>query len=161
MGRRRRATDDGSAGRRAFVTELLREQLDRDPAVTVYACGPPAMLEAVRALCAERDVSAHDEVQRIAARPVVHAADRPTAGQPSDEPIGPHRRGPDDIRGCQVPAVGQPDAEPPPLERQARIQRSSVARDTVTGSPNALYRHRYPSGGSRETTRRCATAAAS
>jgi dihydroorotate dehydrogenase electron transfer subunit len=52
------ATDDGSAGRRAFVTELLREQLDRDPGVTVYACGPPAMLEAVRALCAERDVPA-------------------------------------------------------------------------------------------------------
>jgi NAD(P)H-flavin reductase len=52
------ATDDGSAGRRAFVTELLREELDRDAEVTVYACGPPAMLEAVRALCAEREVPA-------------------------------------------------------------------------------------------------------
>jgi dihydroorotate dehydrogenase electron transfer subunit len=52
------ATDDGSVGRRAFVTELLREELDRDSDVTVYACGPPAMLEAVRALCAERDVPA-------------------------------------------------------------------------------------------------------
>jgi NAD(P)H-flavin reductase len=51
-------TDDGSVGRRAFVTELLREQLDDDPAVTVYACGPPPMLEAVRALCAERAVPA-------------------------------------------------------------------------------------------------------
>jgi NAD(P)H-flavin reductase len=47
------ATDNGSAGRQALVTDLLREQLDADPAATVYACGPPAMLEAVRAICAE------------------------------------------------------------------------------------------------------------
>ena len=51
-------TDDGSAGRPGLVTEALRERLDRDPAVTVYSCGPPAMLEAVRALCAERSVPA-------------------------------------------------------------------------------------------------------
>jgi dihydroorotate dehydrogenase electron transfer subunit len=51
-------TDDGSVGRRAFVTELLAAELDRDAQATVYACGPPAMLEAVRALCAERDVPA-------------------------------------------------------------------------------------------------------
>ena len=51
-------TDDGSVGRRALVTELLREELDRDRAVRVYACGPPPMLEAVRALCAEHDVAA-------------------------------------------------------------------------------------------------------
>jgi NAD(P)H-flavin reductase len=52
------ATDDGSIGRRAFVTELLREQLDADPGASVFACGPPPMLEAVRALCAEREVRA-------------------------------------------------------------------------------------------------------
>ena len=50
------ATDDGSAGRAGLVTDLLREELDSDPAATVFACGPPAMLEAVRALCAERGV---------------------------------------------------------------------------------------------------------
>jgi dihydroorotate dehydrogenase electron transfer subunit len=50
------ATDDGSVGHHGFVTELLREELDRGPAPTVYACGPPPMLEAVRALCAEREV---------------------------------------------------------------------------------------------------------
>ncbi len=50
-------TDDGSAGRQGLVTEPLRELLDRDPAVTVYACGPPPMLEAVRALCEEREVA--------------------------------------------------------------------------------------------------------
>ena len=51
-------TDDGSVGRRAVVTELVREELDSDPAARVYACGPPAMLEAVRALCAERGTPA-------------------------------------------------------------------------------------------------------
>ncbi len=49
------ATDDGSAGHHGSVVELLAAELDRDGAATVYACGPPAMLEAVRALCAERD----------------------------------------------------------------------------------------------------------
>jgi dihydroorotate dehydrogenase electron transfer subunit len=57
-GQPRVVTDDGSVGRRALVTELLAAELDRDTNATVYACGPPAMLEAVRALCAERNVSA-------------------------------------------------------------------------------------------------------
>jgi dihydroorotate dehydrogenase electron transfer subunit len=52
------ATDDGSVGRHGLVTELLREELDRDGDMTVYACGPPPMLEAVRAMCAEREVPA-------------------------------------------------------------------------------------------------------
>jgi dihydroorotate dehydrogenase electron transfer subunit len=52
------ATDDGSAGRHGLVTDLLREELARDAAATVFACGPPAMLEAVRALCAELGVPA-------------------------------------------------------------------------------------------------------
>jgi NAD(P)H-flavin reductase len=52
------ATDDGSAGRHGLVTELLREALDSAAAPTVFACGPPPMLEAVRALCAEREVAA-------------------------------------------------------------------------------------------------------
>jgi NAD(P)H-flavin reductase len=52
------ATDDGSAGRHALVTDLLRDALDADPAATVFACGPPPMLEAVRLLCAELAVPA-------------------------------------------------------------------------------------------------------
>jgi NAD(P)H-flavin reductase len=51
-------TDDGSVGEQAMVTELLTRELDRDPKACVYACGPPAMLEGVRAICAERDVRA-------------------------------------------------------------------------------------------------------
>jgi NAD(P)H-flavin reductase len=52
------ATDDGSVGRHALVTDLLADALDEDPDVTVYSCGPPRMLEAVRALCAARAVPA-------------------------------------------------------------------------------------------------------
>lgn len=51
------ATDDGSAGRQGFVTQFVAESLDVGRAA-VYACGPPAMLEAVRSLCAEQDVPA-------------------------------------------------------------------------------------------------------
>lgn len=50
------ATDDGSVGHHGLVTELLADELDEDAHTVVYACGPPAMLEAVRALCAERGV---------------------------------------------------------------------------------------------------------
>jgi dihydroorotate dehydrogenase electron transfer subunit len=52
------ATNDGSVGHHGLVTELLRAELDADAHRQVYACGPPPMLEAVRALCAERDVPA-------------------------------------------------------------------------------------------------------
>jgi NAD(P)H-flavin reductase len=52
------ATDDGSAGHHGLVTDLLVAELDRDPRAVVYACGPPGMLEAVRALCAARAVPA-------------------------------------------------------------------------------------------------------
>jgi NAD(P)H-flavin reductase len=54
----RLATDDGSAGHRGPVTDLLRAELGRNAHAEVYACGPPAMLEAVRAICAEQDVPA-------------------------------------------------------------------------------------------------------
>ena len=48
------ATDDGSHGHHGLVTELLRAEVrDSD---TVYACGPPAMLEAVRRICVARSV---------------------------------------------------------------------------------------------------------
>ena len=52
------ATDDGSVGHAGPVTDLLLAELGLDPHVEVYACGPPGMLEAVRAICVERDVPA-------------------------------------------------------------------------------------------------------
>jgi NAD(P)H-flavin reductase len=50
-GRARVASDDGSVGHQGLVTELLAAELERDPEAVVYACGPPGMLEGVRALC--------------------------------------------------------------------------------------------------------------
>jgi NAD(P)H-flavin reductase len=52
------ATDDGSVGHHGLVTDLLAAALDEAPAATVYACGPPRMLEAVRALCDARGAKA-------------------------------------------------------------------------------------------------------
>jgi dihydroorotate dehydrogenase electron transfer subunit len=56
----RLASEDGHAGHRGLVTDLLSVLLQGDDAssAAVYACGPPAMLEAVRAMCAERGVAA-------------------------------------------------------------------------------------------------------
>jgi NAD(P)H-flavin reductase len=55
----RLASEDGHAGHRGYVTDLLAAMLAGDDAgsAVVYSCGPPAMLEAVRSLCAERDVA--------------------------------------------------------------------------------------------------------
>lgn len=52
------ATDDGSLGHHGYVTQLLAAELDENPHATVYSCGPPLMLEAVRALCEARGVPA-------------------------------------------------------------------------------------------------------
>jgi dihydroorotate dehydrogenase electron transfer subunit len=52
------ATDDGSAGHGGLVTDLLERELHLDRRREAYACGPPAMLEAVRQLCAEHEVPA-------------------------------------------------------------------------------------------------------
>ena len=50
------ATDDGSHGHHGLVTDLLADELETGAPAVVYACGPPPMLEAVRALCAARAV---------------------------------------------------------------------------------------------------------
>ena len=52
------ASDDGSVGHHGLVTELLEREIERDPHALVYACGPPSMLEAVRALCERSGVPA-------------------------------------------------------------------------------------------------------
>jgi NAD(P)H-flavin reductase len=51
------ATDDGSAGHQGFVTDLLEEELDAGAGeVSIHACGPPGMLEAVRRIGVRRGV---------------------------------------------------------------------------------------------------------
>ena len=52
------ASDDGSVGHHGSVTDLLLAELQRDRNAVVYACGPAAMLEAVRAICARLGVPA-------------------------------------------------------------------------------------------------------
>ena len=54
----RLASDDGHAGHKGYVTDLLAVLLEGDDAssAAVYSCGPPAMLEAVRTMCDERGV---------------------------------------------------------------------------------------------------------
>jgi NAD(P)H-flavin reductase len=54
----RLATDDGSSGHKGPVTDLLLAELGCDPRAEVYACGPPPMLETVRAICAQQNVPA-------------------------------------------------------------------------------------------------------
>jgi NAD(P)H-flavin reductase len=54
FGDSRVATDDGSVGHAGLVTDLLEAELDDGGEATVYACGPPAMLEAVRSICVGR-----------------------------------------------------------------------------------------------------------
>jgi dihydroorotate dehydrogenase electron transfer subunit len=53
------ASEDGHRGHRGYVTDLLRVLLEGDDSASaaVYACGPPAMLEAVRLLCGERGIA--------------------------------------------------------------------------------------------------------
>ncbi len=49
-------TDDGSWGTKGRVSDVLPAVLDRTDSDVVYACGPMAMLRAVSALAAERDI---------------------------------------------------------------------------------------------------------
>jgi NAD(P)H-flavin reductase len=55
----RLASEDGHAGHRGYVTDLLGVLLEGDAAssAAVYACGPPGMLEAVRAMSSARGVA--------------------------------------------------------------------------------------------------------
>jgi dihydroorotate dehydrogenase (NAD+) catalytic subunit len=54
----RLASEDGHAGHRGYVTDLLATMLAGDDAASavVYSCGPPAMLSAVQQLCDSREV---------------------------------------------------------------------------------------------------------
>jgi dihydroorotate dehydrogenase electron transfer subunit len=47
-------TDDGSVGYHGLVTDLIPDAGD----IEIYACGPPGLLESVRALCERRGIPA-------------------------------------------------------------------------------------------------------
>lgn len=46
-------TEDGTAGKKGMVTELLKENSKRESNTVIYACGPEPMLEAVADFAAE------------------------------------------------------------------------------------------------------------
>lgn len=54
----RLASEDGHAGHKGYVTDLLSTLLagDDSGSAVVYSCGPPAMLESVAELCSSHDV---------------------------------------------------------------------------------------------------------
>lgn len=56
----RLAFEDGSSGHKGYVTDLLVRMLEGDDpgSAAVYACGPPAMLESVKRICAGYGVPA-------------------------------------------------------------------------------------------------------
>jgi dihydroorotate dehydrogenase electron transfer subunit len=49
-------TDDGSAGERGRVSDVLPQVLTKTGSDVVYACGPMAMLRAVAELCAQQGI---------------------------------------------------------------------------------------------------------
>ena len=56
-------TEDGSAGEKGLVTDLLPEAIDRVGAEVVYACGPMPMLQAVGTIAGERAIRAQVAVE--------------------------------------------------------------------------------------------------
>ncbi len=56
-------TDDGSVGKQGRVSDVLPDVLARTGSDVVYACGPMAMLQAVAAQAAERDIPAQVAVE--------------------------------------------------------------------------------------------------
>lgn len=55
-------TEDGTAGERGLVTDVLAGELERGPAV-VYACGPHAMLGRVAEMCARAGAACEVSVE--------------------------------------------------------------------------------------------------
>lgn len=57
------ATDDGSRGRRGFVSSLLEQRLTEGPADMVFACGPTAMLKGIVTITQAHGVPAKISVE--------------------------------------------------------------------------------------------------
>lgn len=66
------ATDDGTTGFNGFVTELLRERLERgslgDPAdIRLFSCGPGQMMHHTAQLCMEHQIESYFSVETVMA----------------------------------------------------------------------------------------------
>ena len=49
-------TDDGSAGRKGFVTEALAEEIAKEKPDVIYACGPSVMLKKIVEIAKENGI---------------------------------------------------------------------------------------------------------
>ncbi|HNX63789.1 MAG TPA: dihydroorotate dehydrogenase electron transfer subunit, partial [Oscillospiraceae bacterium] len=49
-------TDDGSAGKKGFVTEALKEEILSEKPDVIFACGPNAMIRAIVSIANEYDI---------------------------------------------------------------------------------------------------------
>ncbi len=49
-------SDDGSIGKKAFVTELLKSFLEKEPADIIYTCGPHIMMEKIVEIAEKNNV---------------------------------------------------------------------------------------------------------
>ncbi|NMA46873.1 MAG: dihydroorotate dehydrogenase electron transfer subunit [Lentisphaerae bacterium] len=58
-------TDDGSAGTKGLVTELLERVLDENPKSWIAACGPTAMLKVVSMIADSRKLDAEISLDRV------------------------------------------------------------------------------------------------
>jgi dihydroorotate dehydrogenase electron transfer subunit len=67
VGRVAVTTDDGSAGEKGLVTDVLPEAIERINAEIVYACGPMPMLQAVGEIAAKRAIHAQVAVEEAMA----------------------------------------------------------------------------------------------
>jgi dihydroorotate dehydrogenase electron transfer subunit len=63
LGRVAVTTDDGSAGEKGLVTDVLPEAIERINAEIVYACGPMPMLQAVGTVAQQRAIRAQVAVE--------------------------------------------------------------------------------------------------
>ncbi len=59
------STEDGSAGRKGLVTDLLADEIREDS--IIYSCGPPAMLRAVAAMAAEAGAKCYVSLEQTMA----------------------------------------------------------------------------------------------
>ena len=121
-------TDDGSAGRRGWVSDVLGDVIDRTSAGVVYGCGPMAMLRSVTEVATAQGAVAQVAVEESMACGVgvCMTCVMPVTGNDGRDPDGPLvRRGPGLPRrpgalgrlrrrlsaGCPADALGRADGQ--------------------------------------------------
>ncbi len=58
------ATDDGSFGRRGFITDIFMEYIQKNSVKTAYACGPEKMLCRLLEICEGNDIKLFASLER-------------------------------------------------------------------------------------------------